>query len=168
MTWCLQLPIDYSLVFALLLAFAIDILKKIYGTLSNFCSFIFIFYLPYLSSIHEKANCIAICWTERPRALGSCHFRGVWAICLPHKCGGVQLSALPKDITSKLAGLFSATSPKCRAPSREAVETIFHVFWYDSTKGLNPRSTDCEANALITTPSRRFDINFPRKSLHFE
>ena len=28
----------------------------------------------YLSSIHEKANCIAIFWTGRPHSLGSCHF----------------------------------------------------------------------------------------------
>ena len=26
------------------------------------------------------------------------------------------------------------------------------VFWYDSTRRLNPRSTDCEADALTTTP----------------
>ena len=45
--------------------------------------------------------------------------------CLSHKDGGIPLSALPKDTTSKLAGLFSTTSHKCRAPSREAVDTIF-------------------------------------------
>ena len=27
--------------------------------------------------------------------------------CLPHKDGGIPLSVLPKDTTSKLAGLFS-------------------------------------------------------------
>ena len=27
---------------------------------------------------------------------GSCHFRGVWATCLPYKGGGVSLRALPK------------------------------------------------------------------------
>ena len=48
----------------------------------------------------------------------------IWATCLPHKGGGVPLSALPKNTTSKLAGLFSTTSHKCRAPSREAVDTI--------------------------------------------
>ena len=37
----------------------------------------------------------------------------------------VPLNALPKDTTSELAGLFSTTSPKCRAPSREAVDIIF-------------------------------------------
>ena len=43
------------------------------------------FYLPYLSSIDEKANCISIFWTGRPHSLGSCHFRSVWATCRPHK-----------------------------------------------------------------------------------
>ena len=42
----------------------------------------FLFYLPYLSSIHEKANCIAILWTGNPHSLGSCYFRGLWATCL--------------------------------------------------------------------------------------
>ena len=27
---------------------------------------------------------------------------------------------------------------------------FFKVFWYDSTRGMNPRSTDCEADALTT------------------
>ena len=35
---------------------------------------IFFFILPYLSSIYEKASCIAILWTGRPHSLGSCHF----------------------------------------------------------------------------------------------
>ena len=47
------------------------------------------------------------------------------ATCLPHKDGGIPLSALPKDTTRKLAGLFSTISLMCRAPSREAVNTIF-------------------------------------------
>ena len=32
---------------------------------------------------------------------------------------------------------------------------FFKVCCYDWTKGMNPRSTDCEADALTTTPSRR-------------
>ena len=91
-----------------------------------FCYPLFVlFYLPFLSSIHEKANCIAILWTGSPHSLGSCLFRGLWATCLPHKGRGIPLSALPKDTTSELAGLFSTTSHKCRAPSREAIDTIF-------------------------------------------
>ena len=35
---------------------------------------------------------------------------------------------------------------------------FFKVFWYDSTRGMNPRSIDCEANALTTTPSRRSNL----------
>ena len=34
----------------------------------------------------------------------------------------------------------------------------FRVFWYDSTRGLNPMSTDCEANALTITPSIRTQL----------
>ena len=40
------------------------------------CPVVF-FYLPFLSSIHEKANCIAILWTGSPHSLGSCLFRGL-------------------------------------------------------------------------------------------
>ena len=32
---------------------------------------------------------------------------------------------------------------------------FFKVFWYDSIQAMNPRSTNCEADALTTTPSRR-------------
>ena len=32
---------------------------------------------------------------------------------------------------------------------------FFKVFWYDSTRGMNSRSIDCEADALTITPSRR-------------
>ena len=44
----------------------------------------FFFILPYLSSVHEKANYIAIFWTGRSYSLGSCHFKTVWATCLRH------------------------------------------------------------------------------------
>ena len=110
------------------------------------------FYLPYWSSIHKKANCIAIFGTRRPHSLGSCHFLAVRATCLPHRNGGVPLCALPKG---KQANLFSTILPNSRAPSNKAVNIIFKVFWYVSTRRLISRSTDCEADALTTTPSRR-------------
>ena len=47
-------------------------------------SYVFFYDLPFLSSIHEKANCIAMFWTVSPHSLGSCHFR---VTCLPHKDG---------------------------------------------------------------------------------
>ena len=81
------------------------------------------FYLPYLSFTRKQIVSLLF-WTGRPHSLGSFHFRGVWATCLPHK-GSVPLSALPKDTTSELACLFATTSPKYQAPSREAVDTIF-------------------------------------------
>ena len=69
-------------------------------------------YCSYLFSIYEKANCIAMFWTGSTHLLGSCHFRDVWATCLPHKGGGVPLSAMPKDTPSELADLFSTVSHK--------------------------------------------------------
>ena len=53
----------------------------------------------------------------------------VWGTCLARKGRGVSLSALSQDTTSELASLFFTTSPKCRAPSREAVDTIFLKFF---------------------------------------
>ena len=82
------------------------------------------FYLPYLSSIPEKANCIAIFCTGRPHSLGSCHFRGVWATCLRHKGGTSRQVPCPRAQQANLPSC-SATSPKSRAPSREATDTIF-------------------------------------------
>ena len=52
---------------------------------------------------------------------------------------GVQLSALPKDTTSKLAGLFSTTSHKCQPPSREAIDTIFESLSVGFDKGNKPQ-----------------------------
>ena len=47
------------------------------GNLGTLFFCFFLFYLPFLSSIHEKANCIAILWTGSPHSLGSCLFRGL-------------------------------------------------------------------------------------------
>ena len=96
----------------------------------------FIFYLPYVSSINEKANCIAIFWTGGPQSLESCHFRGVWTTCLPRKSVGVPLSVLPKDTTSELAAC--SPQPSLNAERREGKLWIpfFEVFWHDSKKGL--------------------------------
>ena len=52
---------------------------------------------PCLSSIYEKANCIAISWTGPPYSVRNHRLQGVWATSLPHKGGGVMLSALPKN-----------------------------------------------------------------------
>ena len=73
--------------------------------------FFFVLFIFILQSRESELHCYFL--TERPHSLGGCHFRDVWATCLPHKGGGVQLSALPKDTTSELAGLFSTTSHKC-------------------------------------------------------
>ena len=67
----------------------------------------------------------------------------------------------PKNTTSELAGLFSTTSPKCQAPKQGSCEYHFlKSFGLTRHGDLNPRSTDCEADALTTTPpcSRSHDI----------
>ena len=58
------------------------------------------------------------------------------ATCLPHKDGGIPLSALPKDTTSKLGGLFS-TLPGVvvRASASQSVNLGF-IFQVESTKRL--------------------------------
>ena len=56
-----------------------------------------------------------------------------------------------------------ANLPACSPqPSRNAKRQagklrtpFFKVFWYDSTRGMNPRSTDYKADALTTMPLRR-------------
>ena len=52
---------------------------------------------------------------------------------------------------------FTACSPHylyVLSVKQGSCEYHFLVLWYDSTWGTNPRSTDCEADALTTTPSR--------------
>ena len=67
--------------------------------------------------------------------------------CLPHKNVGISLSALPKDTTRKLAGLFS--TPPFRVERQRRSLTSFGIT-------MNPRSTDSEADAPTTAPLRRF------------
>ena len=53
--------------------------------------------------------------------------------CLPHKDGDISLIVLPKDTTSKLAGLLSTLSQFCWASNREAMNTICKslLVWVD-------------------------------------
>ena len=113
------------------------------------------FFVLTIFVLHEKANSIAIFWAGRSHLLGSCHFRGVWATCLPPKGGDVPLSALPKDTTSELADLFSQHFLNAERQAGKLCIPLLKVLWYDSTRGMNPRSTDCKADALTTTPLRR-------------
>ena len=64
-------------------------LRSSKGTISSgfLRSEYFFIYLSYLSSIHEKANCIPTFCMVCPHSLWSCYFRGVLATCLPHKGG---------------------------------------------------------------------------------
>ena len=77
------------------------------------------------------------------------------AICLPHKGGGIPLSALPKDTTSKLAGLFSTLFLLMLSAKQGSCEYHFLKSFGMTRLGMNPRSTDYNVEALTTTPSRR-------------
>ena len=59
--------------------------------------------------------------------------------CLPHEDGGIPFSALPKNTTSKLTGLFSTVSLLCRAPSKEAMNTTFKNFLVWLNLGNKPQ-----------------------------
>ena len=82
-----------------------------------------------------------------PRCLGHLSSTQRWG--RPVKC-------LAQGHNKQTFGLLSSTSPKYRSPRKEAVDTIFKVCWYDSPRGMNPRSTYCGVDALTTTLSRRF------------
>ena len=69
-------------------SFAIHIARFRSSSVSSTCMVLYFFsILPYLFST-KKQNVSLYFWTGRPHSLGSCHFRGVWAICLSPK-GGV-------------------------------------------------------------------------------
>ena len=70
-----------------------------------------------------------------------------------------SLSALNKDTTSELSGLFSTTPLNAERQAGKLWIPFFKLFGLDSTRGLNPKSTDCKADALTTTPSRRISQN---------
>ena len=75
---------------------------SIFGNIEYKLFFFIFFYLPYLSFIHEKANCIAMFRTVCPHSLGSCYFRGVWATCLPHKSGASHYVPCPRTQQANL------------------------------------------------------------------
>ena len=81
--------------------------------------------------------------------------RTTWKASAYHKLRTPALSVLPKDTTSKLAGLFSTLSLFAERQARKLWIPFFTVFWFDSNWEMNPGSTDCEADVLTTTPSRR-------------
>ena len=119
------------------------------------CYYYYFCYCPCLFSIHERANCVAVFWTACPHSLGSCHFGGIWATCLPHNGGGIALMACPRTQQLNLPACSPQRLFNAERQAGKLLDIIFKVFWYEPTGGINPRSTDCEADALTTTPSRR-------------
>ena len=91
-------------------------------------------------------------WTVCPYSLGSCNFQDVWANYFLHRGGSVPFSALPKNTTSELPGLFSTTSIKVEPQAGKLQIPFLKVFWYDSIRAMKPRSTNCKVDALTTTP----------------
>ena len=88
-----------------------------------------VFFLLYLFILRLRESALYCCLLDGLFAL-AWEFpfqRCLGHPCLPHKGKGVPLSALFKDTAIELAGLFSTTFLKCRAPSREAVNTIFKM-----------------------------------------
>ena len=123
-------------------------LTPLYPFFNLIFTFLYCIVLSSLSSIHKKVNCIPIFWTGHLHSFGSCHFRSDWATCLPHKNGGVTLSALLKD-TSKLASLFSTTSLNAKRQAGKLRISFFKVLWYDSIRENEPQ--------VYRLQSRRFN-----------
>ena len=68
-------------------------------------SFVFVFFFwicSYLSSIHEKVNCIAIFWTGRPHSLGSCHLGTISQTSLRLLWEALFFLGIPIEIAKKL------------------------------------------------------------------
>ena len=129
------------------------------------CKKIVLYYIVHIYPPFTRKQIVSLYLDGTSDKLGSCHFRNVWTTCLPHKGEGILLNTLPKDTTSELTGLFSTTSPKCRAPSREAVDTIFEVFWYDSTDIRNEplvyRLRSRRSNHYAIAPMDKTQRSFP-------
>ena len=141
MAWRLQLPCVFSVFFFYLFYLPMFILllreSQLHRSLLDGISALAwgIGYASMPQYIVKPSNCCVVVMSASSRwhrvgpfPLGSNHFRDVWATCLLQNDGGVPLKALCNNTTSKLACLFPTTSFKCRAPSREAVDTIFKVF----------------------------------------
>ena len=71
-----------------------------------------LFYLPYLSSIHEKANCIAILWTVSPHSLGSCLFRGFYGPPVFHIKVGRPVKCLAQGHNKRICRLVLHNLPE--------------------------------------------------------
>ena len=76
--------------------------------------------------------------------------------CLPHKGGASSEVPCPRTQQANLPACSPQPSLNAERQAGKLRMPFFKVFRYDSTRGMNPKSTDCEADALTTTPSRRF------------
>ena len=70
------------------------------------------------------------------------------------KVGGIPLSAFPKTQQVNLPACSPQPPLNAGRQSGKLWITFSKVSWYDSTRGMNPKSNDCEADALTTIPTR--------------
>ena len=61
----------------------------------------------------------------------------------------------PKTQQASLVACSPQPLINAERPAEKLWMPFIKVFWNDLTKGMNPRSTDCEADTLTTTPSHR-------------
>ena len=69
------------------------------------------------------------------------------------KTGVSRQVPCPRTQQAKLPAYFSQFSLNAEHQAGKLWKPLFKVFWHDSTRELNPKSTDCKADALTTTPS---------------
>ena len=69
---------------------------------------------------------------------------------------GIPLSALPKTQQANLPACSPQPPINAERHAGKQQMPFLKVFWYDSTRGTNPRSTGCKADALTTTPLCRY------------
>ena len=105
-----------------------------------------------------RKRIVSLFWTVSPHSLGSCYFRGVWTTCLPHKGGG-PVECLAQGHKKRACWLVLHNLPMiAKRQAGKLWIPFFKVFWYDSTREINPRPTDCDVDAQTTAPSHWMTI----------
>ena len=119
---------------------------------------LFVCFKPYLSSIYEKANCIAFFGRDVRTRLGVAISEVSGPPAFHIKTGASRYVPCPRAQQTNLPAC--STQPRLNTERQAGKLWIpfFEVFWCDSTRGLNPKSTDCEADALTTTLMHRFKL----------
>ena len=91
---------------------------------------------------------IALAWKSHEHL----HFQ---VICLPSKDGASHYVPCPRTQQANLPACFLQSPINVERQAGKLQIPFFKVFWHNSTREMNLRSMDCEADALTTKPSRR-------------